>query len=104
VDEQRWLTYDLFAGRVGESFEVGSDVTAAVAMELTEAAEGSDPAGVGPDGTARNQFSLVFRGPVAPVLPQAIYRLVHAELGELDLFLVPIGPDAAGMRYEAAFA
>jgi hypothetical protein len=41
---------------------------------------------------------------VAPVLPQGIQRLSHAELGELDLFLVPIGPDAQGMRYEAAFA
>jgi hypothetical protein len=50
------------------------------------------------------QFSVVFRGLMAPVLPQGTYHFTHAELGELDLFLVPIGPDSEGMRYEAAFA
>jgi hypothetical protein len=104
VDEQRWLTFDLFDGRVGESFEVSTDGVPAVTMELTEATESTEPGGPGPDGEERRQFSLVFRGPAGPMLPQAIYRLDHAELGELELFLVPIGPDAEGMRYEAAFA
>ena len=104
MDEQRWLTFDLFAGRVGEPFEVGADGVPAVTMELADAVEGTEPGGPGPDGGQRRQFSLVFRGPAGPVLPQATYRLDHAELGELELFLVPIGPDAGGMRYEAAFA
>ena len=52
----------------------------------------------------RRQFSLLFRGPVDPFLSQGTYRLDHAELGALDIFLVPIGPDAEGMRYEAVFA
>jgi hypothetical protein len=39
-----------------------------------------------------------------PVLQQQIYRLECEGLVEsLDLFLVPIGPDANGMRYEAVF-
>ena len=38
-----------------------------------------------------------------PALPQRIYRLEHAELGGLDLFLVPIGRDASGITYEAVF-
>jgi len=104
VDGQRWLTHDLFAGRVGESFEVSGDGVPAVTMELAEVAEGSEPGGRGPHGEERSQFSLVFRGPAGRVLPQAIYRLAHAELGELELFLVPLGPDAQGSRYEAAFA
>ena len=29
--------------------------------------------------------------------------LGHAELGSLGIFLVPVGPDAEGMRYEAIF-
>ena len=51
----------------------------------------------------RAPFSLLFRGPRTPVLPQRIYSLAHAQLGTFDLFLVPIGPDAQGMRYEAVF-
>ena len=104
MDEQRWLTFDLFDGRVGESFEVSADGVPAVAMELAQATEGSEPGGTGPHGEERRQFSLVFRGPAEPVLPQAIYRVDHAELGELELFLVPIGRVADGMGYEAAFA
>ena len=103
MDELRWLTVDLFSGRVGESFEVRTDGGDPLPVELVEATESALPGGSGPGGQQRRQFSLVFRGPAGPVLPQDTYRLDHDELGELDLFLVPIGPDAAGMRYEAAF-
>ena len=49
------------------------------------------------------QFSLIFRGPMTPVLPQGIRELEHATLGTMRLFLVPVGPDESGMRYEAVF-
>jgi len=48
-------------------------------------------------------FSLVLRGPVTPVLPQAIYPLRHPRLGLIELFLVPVGQDAQATRYEALF-
>ena len=35
-------------------------------------------------------FSLLFRGPREKEFRQANYRLQHAEIGEVDLFLVPI--------------
>ena len=47
-------------------------------------------------------FSLLFRGPIAPVLPQRIYRLDHDTLGSMEIFLVPLGPDGQGMQYEAS--
>jgi len=57
--------------------------------------------------TFRASFSVVFHGPLAPILPQGIYRLEHDGLGALDLFIVPLGPDQpsepAAMRYEAVF-
>lgn len=57
-----------------------------------------------PDHAPRKQpFSLILIGPMRPVLQQAIYPLEHPVLGVLNLFLVPIGPDKRGMRYEAAF-
>lgn len=48
-------------------------------------------------------FSLIFIGPPDRVLPQRIYPLEHDQLGTLEIFIVPIGPDHRGMRYEAAF-
>jgi hypothetical protein len=52
----------------------------------------------------RQPFALAFRGPAAPGWPQRTCRVSAAGLGELDVFLVPIGPDAKGMQYEAIFS
>ena len=49
-------------------------------------------------------FSLCFLGPGAAPLEQSMYPLAHESLGEADIFLVPIGADAEGRRYEAVFA
>jgi len=55
-------------------------------------------------GPRQQPFSLLFRAPAGRGnLPQAIYRLEHDLMGPLEIFLVPIGPDAQGMRYEAVF-
>jgi hypothetical protein len=51
-----------------------------------------------PDNPA---FSLFFHGSGAERLEQQIFRLEHAELGELDLFLVPVGKTDDGFTYEA---
>ena len=62
------------------------------------------PLGTFPNAPRQDPFGLVFAGPPAPVLGQRIYRIAHPALGELELFLVPIGfgPDG-GVRYEAVF-
>ena len=49
------------------------------------------------------QFSLIFRGPSALYLAQGIYHIEHDTLGAFDLFLVPVGPDDAGLCYESVF-
>jgi hypothetical protein len=56
-------------------------------------------------GPRQQPFSVYFRGPRTPVLPQRIYRIEHHGMGSFDLFLVPIGPDPKGgwMVYEAVF-
>ena len=48
-------------------------------------------------------FALTFLGPVAPMMPQAIYPLAHEGLGTIDIFIVPVSRDAEGSRYEAIF-
>lgn len=35
--------------------------------------------------------------------PQATFVMAHPDKGELPVFLVPLGPDEHGMRYEAVF-
>ena len=57
----------------------------------------------GPPSGGRQLFSLAFRGPRQPVLPQRVYTLANETLGSVEIFLVPIGPDEAGVRYEAVF-
>jgi hypothetical protein len=98
------LTHESFAPHVGTEFHLQLGTAGTLPLTLVEAqAVGSVP-GPRPDGTPRRQpFSLVFRGPRQPVLPQRIYRLEHAAMGPLELFIVPIGPDEAGLRYEAVF-
>lgn len=36
--------------------------------------------------------------------PQAVFLLIHPVHGELELFMVPIGPGSKGMRYEIVFS
>ena len=92
-----------FAGRLGEVFVLAPDETTAIVTQLIAVT----PAPGGSTGQVRaggrTPFSLIFRSPPATPLPQRIYRLQHDELGALDLFLVPIGPDETGMCYEAVF-
>ena len=102
--ELQWLTHEQFVDRVSETFEVRDDSVAAVTLTLVDTSVSDASGGTGPDGAERRQFTLLFRGPVDPFLPQRTYRLEHGELGTLDVFLVPIGPDSEGMRYEAVFA
>lgn len=54
------------------------------------------------DGQAE-PFSLVFQVKDDRVFEQNTFQVTHEELGELELFLVPIGADENGVRYEAVF-
>jgi hypothetical protein len=48
-------------------------------------------------------FTLLFEAPENCDTPEGIHRLRHATLGEMDLFLTPVGRPAARTCYEAAF-
>jgi hypothetical protein len=48
-------------------------------------------------------FSLQFRAPAGPIVPQAIYPLHHPTLGTLELFMVPLGARDGANRYEVIF-
>jgi hypothetical protein len=51
----------------------------------------------------RVPFSLEFRGPGESLMEQGTHRFQHRTLGTFELFVVPIGRDDTGIRYEAVF-
>jgi hypothetical protein len=87
------LTIDDFRPLLNERFRIAPDGAEAFEVELVEATE------VPREPSGRAPFSLVFQGGPNPPLAQRVYRVEHDELGELDIFLVPIAVD----RYEAVF-
>jgi hypothetical protein len=96
------FTAATFAPHRGEPFTVRAGEQIALALTLGEVSP-HGPAPAGAEGPRRAPFSLIFHGPQTPILPQRIYRVEHDAIGAFDLFLVPLGPDRAGMRYEAVF-
>jgi hypothetical protein len=85
-----------FLPHVASPFWIEGEGGASVELRLLEAAD------LGSTGR-QEQFHLIFAGPAVPVLPQGTYRLMHAALGELVLFLVPIARTPEGFQYQAVF-
>lgn len=92
------LKADDFEEAAGQPFTLRQDSgdTVRLALGVVSRRPSTRPGG-------RAGFSLVFESEGGPTLPQRIYRLEHPSLGAMDVFLVPVGPGAAGMRYEAVF-
>lgn len=55
------------------------------------------------DNDVQETFSLVFRGPVNMPPSQTTYTLANDEVGEFDIFLVPVKQDGKGLYFEAVF-
>lgn len=51
----------------------------------------------------QEQFSIVFRGPLDRALSQGLHRFRHDQMGEFELFIVPIKRSAEDYQYEAVF-
>jgi hypothetical protein len=92
-----------FSPHVGRMFRVEVAGLAPIDLELVRATELSPASRSGLEN--RQPFSLLFLGPPSDhYLPQRTYRLAHAQMGALDIFLVPLGPVDRRMQYEAIFA
>ena len=98
MDDLRTFTIETFEPLIGEPFRIHVDEAPPIEVELISAVPHGRKSSVG-----RAPFSIVFRGPSQLVLAQMTYRMEHAALGSFELFIVPIGPDETGMRYEAIF-
>jgi hypothetical protein len=89
------MQFGHFSGRVGESFAitVGGDRLSLI-LEAAQEVPGSPRPG--------GAFRLEFLGPADPLLDQGIYPF---EIGEdrFEIFVVAIGRNARGIRYDAVF-
>ena len=91
----RGLKLEDFAANVGAAYSLESGGSR-LSLVLEEAQA------LGQSMREGGSFSLLFRGPLKPLLPQGIYAMRH-EGDPIDIFLVPIGQDPGGTRYEALF-
>jgi hypothetical protein len=91
------LTVADFSSLVDHPFavSVGKERLTLSLMEATEL-KASRP-------DVRAAFSLLFRGPAAQMIPQGTYEFAHPSLGPVSIFIVPVGADANGVRYQAIF-
>lgn len=55
------------------------------------------------DDNNEMSFSIIFQTPKDTSLLQRVYTVEHENMGELDIFLVPIGANVDGLQYEAVF-
>ena len=96
-------TCQQFAQHVGSRFTARCDAAPPVSLELFAVT----PYPVGADAADTSlrifSFSIFLRGPFETPLLQGCYDMEHTALGSLLIFIVPIGPDKTGMRYEAVF-
>ena len=91
------VTRAQFAACLDQDFEiVFSDGT--LPVKLSEAR----PLGVRAEST-REPFSLTFVLGRPLRLPQGIYKMRHAQVGEMEIFLVQVAADANSSTFEAVF-
>jgi hypothetical protein len=77
-----------FEPHVGDTFAARPSVEGGTPIEFTLTSCDESPY-ARPDHPA---FSLIFQAPEPQPQPQQIFTLEHSELGEFELFLVPVGP------------
>jgi hypothetical protein len=87
---------DNFAKVTGSSFTLTAGPGQSIDVELAE---------VSPLKEAKHQrsFSIVFLVPETFRVEQGLYDLAHPELGEMQLFLVPVGMRNSRQELEAVF-
>ena len=90
------LTHEEFSRYANTKFHAQIDETNVVQLELVEIS----PLKVYP---RQEEFSIVFLGPLNAFLGQGVRPFSHEQLGEFELFIVPVRQDDKGFYYEAIF-
>ena len=96
------LTSTDFSPHVNDKFRIHIEGSDSLEAELLDVKDLEGAAKAKED--QRMPFSIIFQCSHDQPLPQAIYKIEHEKIGALELFLVPIGQDEKGVRYEALFS
>ena len=91
------LTEENFTRHLNTKFTI-RDTEPPLELELTEVKGYGDRPG---EQGGMERFSVFFRA--GGFVPQRTYLLAHEEMGEFQVFLVPVARDQAGFQYEAVF-
>lgn len=95
------MTEEDFRANLNTKFRVLVDnAPKPIELELVEV-RGYEPRPNEQAGMER--FALYFYGPADIFMPQYNYPLEHERMGRLNIFVVPVGRDERGYRYEAVF-
>jgi len=97
------LSIEAFAGMVKAKWLVEPGAGGALELELAAVSPRRLIPSGGAGGGTYEQFALELLGPADRLLPQRMYWIEAPSLGRFELFIVPVGRDASGIRYEAAF-
>ena len=90
------LTHEEFSQHANSKFQVQGDDNIPVELELIDVSELKQY-------PRQEEFTLTFRGPLELFLGQGIRPFTHDQMGEFELFIVPIKQDADGFYYEVIF-
>ena len=90
------LDHATFTENLNGDFSVQIDDSTTVKLLLTEVSELRE-------ANRNDFFSVIFRGPREPMLPQGLYGLENERMGSFEIFLVPVAETEAGYDYEAVF-
>ena len=90
------LTHEEFSQHASSKFQVQGDDNIPVELELIDVSELKQY-------PRQEEFTLTFRGPLELFLGQGIRPFTHDQMGEFELFIVPIKQDADGFYYEVIF-
>ena len=88
-----------FEAKKSDVFEIQFEEGRRSSCRIEDITSSQAPAG----SREGQQFSVVFANDSATVFEQGVYPVTHAELGEFELFLVPVFGDDQGVHYEAVF-
>ena len=90
------LTHEAFTQNAKTKFRVLLDENASVELELVDVSELKFY-------PQQEEFALEFRGPLDIFLDQGVRSFAHEQIGEFELFIVPVRQEADGFYYEAVF-
>lgn len=90
------LTHEEFSKNANTKFQAQVDENTHVELELISVSEVK----LYPQ---QEEFSIEFRGPLEMFLGQGVRNFTHDQMGQFELFTVPIKQDQQGFYYEAIF-